>query len=168
MPTGTNLQEASHQSRWKTLKRELAALDILSSNYLINPTEFVKTKHHCYIVKEYANGGSVAQLLLYRSQVSNPTKDSLAFNHKKRLSENEAKKVMADVIGAIADVYERGFAIWDLSTETLLLTIGAELVSTQYIADDLAKDTFENQELTSPNISETSCNFAEIDSLMRN
>lgn len=57
------------QSNWKAVKRELCALDILNSNYLVNPEEFVKTKHHCYIVKEYANGGNIAQLLLYRSQV---------------------------------------------------------------------------------------------------
>lgn len=56
-------------TNWKALKRELAALDILSSNYIINPEEFVKTKHHCYVVKEFANGGNLAQLLLYRSQV---------------------------------------------------------------------------------------------------
>ena len=48
------------------MKRELAALDILASDQVIQPEEFVKTKHHCYIVKEYANGGSLAQLLLYR------------------------------------------------------------------------------------------------------
>ena len=141
MPTGTTLQEASHQSRWKAVKRELAALDILSSNYIINPTELVKTKHHCYVVKEYANGGTVAQLLLYRSQFINGNKDSPAHNHYKRLSENEAKKVMADVIGAITDVYEKGFAIWDLSPETLLLAIGAELVSTQYTGDESDKKT---------------------------
>ena len=47
----------------------MSALDILNSAYVIGPEEFVKTKHHCYVVKEFANGGTLAQLLLYRSQV---------------------------------------------------------------------------------------------------
>ena len=69
MPTNTgdntNVDQSNH-SNWKAMKRELAALDILASDQVIQPEEFVKTKHHCYIVKEYANGGSLAQLLLYR------------------------------------------------------------------------------------------------------
>ena len=61
-------QGSEHNNQmWKAIRRELAAADILSSDYVVNPEEFVKTKHHCYIVKEYANGGSLAQLLLYRS-----------------------------------------------------------------------------------------------------
>ena len=32
--------------------------------------------------------------------------------------------VMTSVINALKDVYELGFAIWDLSPETLLLDIG--------------------------------------------
>ena len=52
--------DASTHSNWKAMKRELAALDILASDHVIQPEEFVKTKHHCYIVKEYANGGSLA------------------------------------------------------------------------------------------------------------
>lgn len=62
--------KTSADQHWKAIKRELAALDILGSDFVISPEEFVKTKHHCYIVKEYVNGGSVAQLLLYRSQIS--------------------------------------------------------------------------------------------------
>lgn len=52
--------KSSAEQNWKAIKRELAALDILASDFVISPEEFVKTKHHCYIVKEYANGGSVA------------------------------------------------------------------------------------------------------------
>ena len=59
MPTLANNGQTD-QTRWKALKRELAALDILNSNYFVNPEEFVKTKHHCYVVKEYANGGTLA------------------------------------------------------------------------------------------------------------
>ena len=54
-------------TNWKVIKRELAALDILSSPHIVIPEEFVKTKHHCYLVKEYVNGGTLSQLLLYRS-----------------------------------------------------------------------------------------------------
>ena len=61
-----NADQGNH-SNWKAMKRELAALDILASDQVIQPEEFVKTKHHCYIVKEYANGGSIAKLLLYRN-----------------------------------------------------------------------------------------------------
>lgn len=61
MDNETNLQDKQgNQSSWKSLKRELAAVDIVASNYLIAPMEFVKTKHNCYVVKEYANGGSLA------------------------------------------------------------------------------------------------------------
>ena len=56
-PTGV---ETSTHSNWKSVKRELAALDILACDNVIQPEEFVKTKHHCYIVKEYANGGSIS------------------------------------------------------------------------------------------------------------
>ena len=48
------------QANWKSLKRELAAVDIVGSDHLIAPMEFVKTKHNCYVVKEYANGGTLA------------------------------------------------------------------------------------------------------------
>lgn len=61
MDNETSLQEKQgSQSSWKSLKRELAAVDIISSDYLIAPMEFVKTKHNCYVVKEYANGGTLA------------------------------------------------------------------------------------------------------------
>ena len=90
----------------------------MSSEALINPEEFVKTKHHCYVVKEYANGGTVAQLLLYRSQI-NRTNGSVAYN--KRLSEGEAQRVLSCVLQGLRDVYEAGLAVWDLSPETLLL-----------------------------------------------
>ena len=55
----TGMEQQNH-SNWKAVKRELAALDILDSDNVIRPEEFVKTKHHCYIVKEYANGGSIS------------------------------------------------------------------------------------------------------------
>ena len=42
------------------MKRELTALDIVESDHVIRPVEFVKTKKHCYVIKEYANGGSLA------------------------------------------------------------------------------------------------------------
>ena len=105
-------------TNWKVIKRELAALDILSSPHIVIPEEFVKTKHHCYLVKEYVNGGTLSQLLLYRSQVN------VSEQRKKRLSEQEMQIVMTSVINALKDVYELGFAIWDLSPETLLLDIG--------------------------------------------
>ena len=70
-------------TNWKVIKRELAALDILSSPHIVIPEEFVKTKHHCYLVKEYVNGGTLSQLLLYRSQVN------VGQQRKKRLSEQE-------------------------------------------------------------------------------
>ena len=91
------------QQNWKATKRELAALDILNSNYLINPEEFIKTKHHCYIVKEYANGGNLAQLLLYRSQKSIVERSSQQLN--KRLSELEMKTVITGVLRAVSEVY---------------------------------------------------------------
>ena len=56
-PTGL---ESGNHSNWKNVKRELAALDILGCDLVIQPEEFVKTKHHCYIVKEYANGGTIS------------------------------------------------------------------------------------------------------------
>lgn len=96
-------------------------MDILSSDYVIIPEEFVKTKHHCYLVKEYANGGTLAQLLLYRSQVGNaavPNKHQL---RNKRLSEREMHKVVSDLLQALRDLYSAGLAVWDLSPETLLL-----------------------------------------------
>ena len=66
-PVTDDNTEQTDYTRWKVIKRELAAIDVLSSDFIISPVEFVKTKHHCYIVKEYANGGTLAQLLLYRS-----------------------------------------------------------------------------------------------------
>jgi len=48
----------------------LSALDIVDCDNIVRPEEYVKTKHHCYVVKEYANGGTVAQLLLYRGQMN--------------------------------------------------------------------------------------------------
>ena len=53
-------QSSSSSQMWKSIRREQAALDILSSDFVILPEEFVKTKHHCYLVKEYANGGTLA------------------------------------------------------------------------------------------------------------
>jgi serine/threonine protein kinase len=58
-----NQKEPLDYSNWKAIKRELAALDILDSDNIVRPEEFVKTKHHCYVVKEYINGGTIAQLL---------------------------------------------------------------------------------------------------------
>ena len=125
MPQDGSSTDRSAQN-WKAIKRELAALDILSSDFVISPEEFVKTKHNCYIVKEYANGGSVAQLLLYRSQVGGREKHSpdrqQRFN--KRLSEKEMQKVISDLLQALRDLYSMGLGIWDLSPETLLLSIG--------------------------------------------
>ena len=60
-------------------------LDILGSTYFINPIEFVKTKNHCYVVKEYANFGTVAELLLYRSQLGMEVEKQ----HQGKLSEQE-------------------------------------------------------------------------------
>jgi hypothetical protein len=63
-------------------------------------------------------------------------------------------------------VYERGLAIWDLSPETLLLTIGKELV-VHTVANEMM--TNESQEPPiAPSVLDTSLNFAVIDSLMRN
>ena len=131
---------------WKLFKREVQATDILNSAFLVTPMEFVKTKHNCYLVKEYANGGSVAQLLSYRSQVGGEA----------RLSEKEAQQVTVNVLSAITDCYNQGLAIWDLSPETLLLTIGPELSS-----------------VLSPNVAAVhqdgaAGNFAGVDSLCRN
>ena len=116
-----------HNSQiWKAIRRELTALDILGCAYVISPEEFVKTKHHCYVVKEYANGGSVAQLLLYRSQVGNVGAKVTGENRQqrnKRLSEREMQKVVSDVLRAMRELYQAGLGIWDLSTETLLLSI---------------------------------------------
>ena len=50
------------------MKRELSALDIIQSDYTLNPVEFIKTKNHCYLIKEFANW-SIAEILLYRSQL---------------------------------------------------------------------------------------------------
>ena len=124
MDNETSLQERSgSQSTWKSLKRELAAVDIVASSYLIAPMEFVKTKHNCYVVKEYANGGTLAQLLLYRSQMKRSPAQSSKTEPKGNLSENETKRVIRDVLCVISDVFSRGLAIWDLSPETLLLQI---------------------------------------------
>ena len=129
MPTEatTDSQQQFDYQNWKSLKRELAALDILNSAHIISPVEFVKTKHHCYAIKEYANGGTVAQLLNYRGKVAVDGSGQQSQMFGKRLSELETKQVMRAVIGAITDVYEAGLAIWDLDTETLLLQIGPEL-----------------------------------------
>lgn len=56
----SNGGEALDYSNWKALKRELSALDIVDCDNIVRPEEYVKTKHHCYVVKEYANGGTVA------------------------------------------------------------------------------------------------------------
>lgn len=61
--SASNRNEAPDYSNWKAVKREIAALDILDCDNIVRPEEFVKTKHHCYIVKEYVNGGTIAQLL---------------------------------------------------------------------------------------------------------
>ena len=39
------------------------------------------------------------------------------------------KKVVADLLKAVRDVYSLGLGIWDLSPETLLLQIGPEINS---------------------------------------
>lgn len=109
-------------AQWKAIKRELAALDIMSSSHIVAPIEFVKTKNHCYIVTEFANGGSLASLLLMRGQLSGDKRV-----RKKRLSEWEARCVMRDVLKAVADVYDKDLAVWDLSPENILLTIGSEM-----------------------------------------
>ena len=101
----------------------MAAVDILNSAHIISPEEFVKTKHHCYAVKEYANGGNLAQLMAYRGKVA-AMKDSKNIWFSKRLSELETREVMIAVMGAIKDVYQAGLAIWDLNPENILLQIG--------------------------------------------
>ena len=106
------------------MKRELTALDIVASDYVIQPVEFVKTKKHCYVVKEYANGGSLAQLLLMRSHIG----IERGIQRQGRLSEYEMKRVMQNILSAVNDLYDKGLAVWDLSPDSLLLNIGAEQV----------------------------------------
>ena len=69
---------------------------------------------------------------------------------------------MTSVINALKDVYELGFAIWDLSPETLLLDIGLafEIVNT---SDELGGAAAAQGGATT-----NDCNFASLDSLRRN
>lgn len=93
----------------------------MANDNIIQPEEFVKTKHHCYVVKEYANGGSIAQLLQYRSQKNDGSKSPTSGQRNKRFSEMETRRVMIDLLSALDAIYAAGLAFWDLSPETLLL-----------------------------------------------
>ena len=103
------------------MKRELSALDIIQCDQIINPVEFIKTKNHCYLIKEYANW-SIAEILLYRSQLGM----ELDNFHQGKLSERETQMVIRDLLIAIKDLYKNGLAIWDLSPENLMLSISTE------------------------------------------
>ena len=113
------------------MKRELTVLDIVASDYVIQPVEFVKTKKHCYMIKEYANGGSLAQLLLMRSHIG----IERGISHQGRLSEYEMKRVMQNILQAVSDLYDKGLGVWDLSPESLMLNIGAEQVDQSGMLD---------------------------------
>jgi serine/threonine protein kinase len=82
--------------------------------------EFVKTKNHCYLVKELANVGSLAELLLYRSQLG--MERNLLFQGK--LTETEMQMVVRGLLRAISDLYVSGLCLWDLRPETIMLNIG--------------------------------------------
>ena len=76
------------------------------------------------MIKEHANGGSLAQLLLIRSHIG----IERGIQHQGKLSEYEMKRVMQNILSAINDLYERGLAVWDLSPASLMLNIGAEQI----------------------------------------
>ena len=67
---------------------------------------------------------------------------------------------MADLISALMAIYEAGLAVWDLSTETLLLNIGQEISQVSSMMN--------NEESKEGEPPQQSGCFKQIDSLRRN
>ena len=76
---------------------------------------------------------------------------------------------MTGVIGALKDVYELGFAIWDLSPETLLLDIGLAFEVINNMPEEGAGGgAAAAQGGVGNTAANDNCNFASLDSLRRN
>ena len=55
--------------------------------------------------------------------------------------------MIADLIQALLAIYEAGLAVWDLSTETLLLNIGHEISQVSTMNDEESKEHNEKSAL---------------------
>ena len=97
--------EEKNQKRWKAIVRELCILESLDSINVIKPIEFIRTSNNLYLVQEYANGGSLQNLL----------------DKRKKFHESEAKLLLLQIIAGFKHLYEHQVVHRDLKLDNLLI-----------------------------------------------
>ena len=88
-----------------SLCRELIFLKIIKSPHVISLEEVIRTKNNYYSVLEYANGGSLGDLL----------------NKKKRFSEKFAREAIQQIIKGCSALYRVGVMHRDLKLDNILV-----------------------------------------------
>ena len=69
--------------------RELVILELIDSPYVVKVYEFLRTSCSFYMIQEYANGGSLQDLLDLRG----------------KFPESVAKKLLRQIIGGLSALY---------------------------------------------------------------
>ncbi|XP_054166356.1 maternal embryonic leucine zipper kinase-like [Oppia nitens] len=83
---------------------EINSLKVLRHENIAKLLQVIETKDEIYLILEYCSGGELFDYLVAKS----------------RLSENETKTIMNDLINALAYIHSNGFAHRDLKPENIL------------------------------------------------
>lgn len=86
--------------------RELVILESIDSPHVVKVYEFFRTKNNFYMFQEFANGGSLQNLL----------------DSKKRFSEPVAKKILKQIITGMTELYNIKVAHRDLKLDNILVS----------------------------------------------
>jgi serine/threonine protein kinase len=93
------------RKRWHSMVRELVLLELIDSPHVVKVHEFIRTRHNFYMVQDYANGGSLQNLL----------------NLHKCFPESIAKKILKQIIQGCCALYEKQVVHRDLKLDNCLI-----------------------------------------------
>ena len=93
------------KKRMLSLCRELIFLQMINSENVIRLEEIIRTKSNYYSILEYANGGSLQNLL----------------NKRQRFSENVARKCLKQIVAGCQALYEVRVMHRDLKLDNILV-----------------------------------------------
>jgi len=125
----TDCPPQKQKSRWNSMIRELVILELIDSPYVVKVYEFLRTSGSFYMIQEYANGGSLQDLLDLRG----------------KFPESVAKKLLRQIIGGLSALYEMKVVHRDLKLDNILISfpnLGENLTKEQKKSIDMEKEEF--------------------------
>lgn len=134
-------KQIEHQNMGAQLKREIAVMKMIRSQYIVQFYECLASKSNVYLVLELVTGGELFELLL----------------KERKFSEGKARFFFRQIVEGVQCCHKKGVAHRDLKPENLLLDGNGQLKISDFGLSALHNNVSEGMTLTSSKFLHTTC-----------